>query len=111
MYIFLTILIILVCIFIMLIVLVQNPKGTGLGAGFGGGSASNLMGVQKTGDILEKLTWGSAIALLVLSLLTTFFIDRGGDTPERTKAEEVVNETFIPSTPDNNAVPVLPQGN
>jgi preprotein translocase subunit SecG len=33
------------------------------------------MGVKKTGDLLEKLTWGFAIAILVLSLGANKFID------------------------------------
>lgn len=107
MYAFLTILIILVSIFIMLIVLAQSPKGNGMAAGFGGSQASNLLGSHRAGDLLEKITWGSAIALLFLSLLTTFFIDKTGGQTTKTKAEEVVNETFVPGE-NRNAVPVVP---
>ena len=81
MYVLLTVLIIIVCILIMAVVLVQNPKGGGLGAGFGG-AASNIMGVQKTGDILEKATWYLAIALLVLSLTSAIFIERGDEAQQ-----------------------------
>ena len=38
------------------------------------------MGVKKTSDILEKLTWGFAIGLLVLSLSTKFFVEENADT-------------------------------
>ncbi len=47
-------------------VLIQNPKGGGLSSGFAGGS--NLMGVKRTGDFLEKGTWTLAVALMVFSL-------------------------------------------
>ncbi len=47
-------------------VLIQNPKGGGLSSGFAGGS--NLMGVKRTGDFLEKGTWTLVIALMVFSL-------------------------------------------
>lgn len=63
---FLIILIILVSALLGFIVLIQNPKGGGLASGFAG--SSNLMGVQRTGDFLEKGTWGLAIALMVFCL-------------------------------------------
>jgi preprotein translocase subunit SecG len=60
------VLIIIVSILLSLIVLIQNPKGGGLQSGFAGGS--NLMGVQRTGDFLEKGTWTLVILLMVFSL-------------------------------------------
>ncbi|MBD1429917.1 MULTISPECIES: preprotein translocase subunit SecG [Sphingobacterium] len=60
------VLIIIVSILLALIVLIQNPKGGGLNSGFAGGS--NLMGVQRTGDFLEKGTWTLVILLMVFSL-------------------------------------------
>lgn len=60
------ILIILVSVILAFFVLIQNPKGGGLSSGFAGGS--NLMGVQRTGDFLEKGTWTMAILLIVLSI-------------------------------------------
>jgi len=63
---FLIILIILASVLLGFIVLIQNPKGGGLASGFAG--SSNLMGVQRTGDFLEKGTWGLAIALMVFCL-------------------------------------------
>ncbi len=66
MHTFLIVLIVLVSALLGLIVLVQNPKGGGLSSGFSG--SSNLMGVQRTGDFLEKGTWGLAIALMVFCI-------------------------------------------
>ncbi|WP_312134601.1 preprotein translocase subunit SecG [Sphingobacterium sp.] len=60
------ILIILASLLLSFFVLIQNPKGGGLSSGFSGGA--NLMGVQRTGDILEKGTWILIIALMVFSL-------------------------------------------
>jgi len=71
MLIFLIVLIILTCTLLVLVVLAQNPKGGGLASNFGGAGSSQLMGVKKTGDLLEKLTWGFVIALIVLSLSVT----------------------------------------
>lgn len=75
MYNFIVILILIVSIVLALVVLVQNSKGGGLAANF---SAPNqFMGVRKTTDFLEKLTWGLAIALVVLSLIATMTIHSG----------------------------------
>lgn len=104
MYILLTVIIIIICVLLIAVVLIQNPKGGGLGAGFGG-TASNIMGVQKTGDILEKGTWYLAVALLVLSLTSAVFIKRGGDD-NSTKVENVTDQNFAPT---NNQLPTVPQ--
>jgi len=63
----LIILIILASILLAFLVLIQNPKGGGLAAGFSGGA--NLMGVKRTGDLLEKGTWIMVIAIMVFSLV------------------------------------------
>ncbi len=65
-------LVILFSILLVLVILAQNSKGGGLTSQFGGSSASNIIGVKKTGDLLEKLTWGFVIAIFVLVLSTTF---------------------------------------
>ena len=59
-------------VLLVLVVLAQNSKGGGLSSQFGGSSASNLIGVKKTGDLLERLTWGLAISVMVFSLATNF---------------------------------------
>ena len=69
--------IIIAAIFLILVVLAQNPKGGGLSSQFGGSGASQVMGVKKTGDFLEKATWGAAITILSLTLATNFFIETG----------------------------------
>jgi preprotein translocase subunit SecG len=65
-------LIIFAAVLLVLVVLAQNSKGGGLSNQFGGSGASNIIGVKKTGDLLEKLTWGFVIAIMVLSLSTNF---------------------------------------
>jgi len=76
-------LIILFAVLLVLVILAQNSKGGGLTSQFGGSSASNIMGVKKTGDLLEKLTWGFIIAIMVLSLSTNFLTpNSGGSTNE-----------------------------
>ncbi|MXV49432.1 preprotein translocase subunit SecG [Pedobacter sp. HMF7647] len=77
MYIALVILAIIVCFLLGLFVLIQNPKGGGLASGFAG--SNNVMGVQRTGDFLEKGTWVLTIALMVICLLINVSIPKGGD--------------------------------
>jgi preprotein translocase subunit SecG len=65
-------LVIVCAILLVLVVLAQNSKGGGLSSQFGGSGASNLIGVKKTGDLLERLTWGFAIAIMIFSMATNF---------------------------------------
>ncbi len=78
----------------VLVVLAQNSKGGGLSSQFGGSGTSNLIGIKKTGDILEKITWGLGIAILLLSLSTNFILDtnagNGFASPNIDRAQESV---------------------
>lgn len=69
-------------VLLVLVVLAQNSKGGGLSSQFGGSGASNLIGVKKTGDVLERLTWGFAIAIMVFSLATNFTAPSVGATTD-----------------------------
>jgi preprotein translocase subunit SecG len=71
-------LIILLCVLVVLVILAQNSKGGGLTSQFGGSAASNIIGVKKTGDLLEKLTWSFIIAIMVLCLSTNFITPNSG---------------------------------
>lgn len=81
MYIFISVLILVASTLLGLIVLVQNPKGGGLAANFTG-SSSQFMGVRQTADFLEKASWSLAIALLVLSLVSTTIVPRSVNVDE-----------------------------
>ena len=96
MYTALIILILLVCLLLSLVVLAQNPKGGGLSSQFGAGGAANLMGVKRTGDLLEKLTWGFAIALVVFSL-GTHMIGKSTAGPVRSVNQQKALETRTPA--------------
>lgn len=90
-------LILVVAILLILVVLAQNPKGGGLSSQFGGSGSTQLMGVKKTGDLLEKLTWGFAIALLALSISTNFVTPQevqGLSSPNIDNAQQ--NTSFPP---------------
>lgn len=94
MYILLSILILIVCIFLGLIVLIQNSKGGGLAANFS--ASTQIMGVRKTNDFLEKATWTLAIALLVLCISASLSIPKG-DTSNRSVIEEQIQNAVDPS--------------
>ncbi len=95
----LVIVITIVCILLVLVVLAQNPKGGGMSSQFGGAATTQIMGVKKTGDFLERFTWFLAIALLVLSLATNFVIPNTADensvqsSPNLEKAQD---RTIVP---------------
>jgi preprotein translocase subunit SecG len=64
---FLSILTIIVCILLVLVILVQNSKGGGIQSQFG--AATQIMGVKRGTEFIEKATWGLAIALIFFSIL------------------------------------------
>ena len=74
---FLVIMVALICIMLILVVLIQNPKGGGLDSTFGGSGANQMFGAAKSTDLVEKITWGLAIALFVLCILTAIIVNGG----------------------------------
>ena len=120
MYTVVTVLIIISCILLILVVLVQNSKGGGLASGFAG--SNQLMGVKKTTDFIEKLTWGLALALVVFCLIGSFslpnkearisgsalqeHVENAGDAPQKAP----VNVPAQPQQPaqDQQSQPAQP---
>jgi len=88
-------LIAITAVLLVLVVLAQNSKGGGLTSQFGGSGASQLMGVKRTTDLMEKITWGLAIALVVLTLSTNLIIEQpskaGISSPNVEKAQQKTN--------------------
>ncbi|MFZ9982721.1 MAG: preprotein translocase subunit SecG [Cyclobacteriaceae bacterium] len=70
MYSLLIVLGIFAAILLVFVVLAQNSKGGGLSSQFGGSGASNIMGVKKTGDLLERLSWIFITVIILVSLGT-----------------------------------------
>lgn len=66
---FLSILIIIAAVLLILVVLIQNSKGGGLDSNLA--SQNQSFGAKKTTEIVEKVTWGLAAALIVLSIIST----------------------------------------
>ena len=102
MFTFLIVLILIASVLMTLAVLVQNPK-SGMASNFG--ASNQVMGVRQTADFLEKFTWGAAAVVLVLSLVSTIFIDKSKVvTTQSEDAKNIVTEATAPE-----AV-VIPQG-
>ena len=70
----LTILTGVVCLLLMLVVLIQNPKGGGIDSTFGGTQANQMLGASRSTDVIEKITWGLAITLFVLCIVTALAV-------------------------------------
>ncbi len=77
-----TVLIALICVLLMAVILIQNPKGGGVDSTFGGQSANQMFGAAKSTDFIEKITWGLAIALFVLCIITTLIVNPGSTGTE-----------------------------
>ena len=88
----LVVLIIIAALALGFVVLIKDSKGGGLASNFAG--SNQIMGVRKTTDLIEKVTWGLAIAILVLCLSCAFitkkeFSDRyGSATPQTEQTSE-----------------------
>jgi preprotein translocase subunit SecG len=96
-------LIVVLCVLLVLVILAQNAKGGGLTSQFGGSSASNIIGVKQTGNLLEKLTWSFIIAIMALTL-STDFLDQNVE-----KEESLTKKAGqqIPAAPQQS-LPTLP---
>lgn len=94
---FITILILIVCALLMAVVLIQNSKGGGLASGFA--SSTQVMGVKRTADFLEKSTWTLASALLLLCILSAAISpDNEGANASQSEIEEYIQNNQ-PITP------------
>lgn len=96
MFIAISVLVLIVAILLGLVVLVQNSKGGGLASGLS--SSTQIMGVRKTTDLLEKLTWGFGIALFVLSIAGSFSMPKSTDSSAPTSQESILQKQL-----DNSA--------
>ena len=94
-YTLLVVLIVLVAILMIFIVLIQESKGGGLASNFS--STNSIMGVRKTTDIVEKLTWGLAAALVVISVACAYVAPQAAG--ESSVLEATQEQTALPAMP------------
>lgn len=107
----LSIAIIIVCFLLILVVLMQNSKGGGISSQFG--AATQIMGVRRGADVIEKATWTLAILLLVFSLLMTpktgVSADAGSPTESVTR-KKAAGAVMPQQAPMQQQQPQQPQG-
>ena len=87
-----TLFVVLICIAAVLmiaIVLIQESKGGGLSSQFS--SSNSIRGVRKTTDVVEKTTWGLAIAMVVFSVVCAYVAPKS--TAENSVLEKAATET------------------
>ncbi|MBO6517854.1 MAG: preprotein translocase subunit SecG [Bacteroidia bacterium] len=94
MYTLILILAIIVCVALTFIVLIQNPKGGGIAASFSAGN--QIMGVKRTNQVVEKVTWGLAIALLVLTLSSNLFVSSTATNSDQSDLQQQIEEGDLP---------------
>lgn len=102
---FLSILIIIAAILLILVVLIQNSKGGGLDSNIA--SQNQSFGAKKTTEIVEKVTWGLAAALVVLSIISTKSISTS-DKIDLDSEREV--PAAVTPADENSDDPASPQG-
>ena len=100
MYLFLVILMVVAAVLMCFIVLIQNSKGGGLASGYS--SSNEILGVRKTTDVLEKLTWGLAVFMVIASIATAYVMPSasqqdGSVIMEQAQQEEKTNPYNLPA--------------
>lgn len=69
-YTFFVVLIVIAALLMIAVVLIQESKGGGLSSQFS--STNSIMGVKKTTDFVEKVTWSLAIFMVVVSVVCAY---------------------------------------
>lgn len=85
MFILFVILTIISALLLIGVVLIQKSKGGGLSSTFAG--SNQIMGVRRTNNFIEKVTWSLAGAIAVFSILSAYTMDSSAiQTESRVKA-------------------------
>ncbi|MDD2960545.1 MAG: preprotein translocase subunit SecG [Muribaculaceae bacterium] len=114
-YILLTVLILIAALLLIGVVLIQKSKGGGLASNFQG--ANQIMGVKSATNFVEKATWGLAIIICVLSILSAFAAPRTlvqgtskvkAQAPQEQTSTAFPTEKATPAAPTTPATPVAP---
>ena len=69
-------LVIITAILLILVTALQSSKKEGVGNSLGSMGAHQIIGVKKTSDLLEQVTWGLLTTLFVLSLGTSLWLKK-----------------------------------
>jgi preprotein translocase subunit SecG len=96
------VLITIVCFLLVVVIMVQNPKGGGLSSSLGG--STQIGGVQKTTDFLDKSTWTLGAILIGLILLSSLSFGGSLGTPD----SKIIDKTEAPAPKAATPAPVTP---
>ncbi|MFN3782355.1 MAG: preprotein translocase subunit SecG [Spirosomataceae bacterium] len=91
------VLMVIAAVLLIIVILIQNPKGGGLSGEFGG-ATSQMFGVQRSGDIMEKLTWGFFAFIIVGTLTTGIIFSNASGTAKTNAATDVEQAQTAPAT-------------
>ena len=86
-------LIVVAALLLCFVVMIQNSKGGGLASSFA--SSNQIMGVRKTTDFIEKLTWGLAGFIVVVSIACAYAL------PTATAESSVIMEQAVKESATN----------
>ena len=86
-------LIVIAALLLCFVVMIQNSKGGGLASSFA--SSNQIMGVRKTTDFIEKLTWGLAGFMVVVSIACAYVL------PTATAESSVIMEQAVQESATN----------
>lgn len=92
---FILILTIITALLLIAVAALQNSKKEGGGNSLGSMGAHQIIGVKKTGDLLEQVTWGLLIALFVMSITTFTLIKKGNRIPQSPNLERIEQQNLL----------------
>lgn len=92
---FVLILTILTALLLIVVAALQNSKKEGGGNSLGSMGAHQIIGVKKTGDLLEQITWGLIVTLFVLSITTFTLTKKGNRTPQSPNLERIEQQNLL----------------
>ena len=93
MYFLLIGLIVVAALLLCFVVMIQNSKGGGLASSFA--SSNQIMGVRKTTDVIEKMTWGLAGFMVVISVACAYVL------PSTNAGSSVIMEQAVKESATN----------
>ena len=100
MFTFLNILGVFAAILLIFVVTIQDSKGGGLASGFS--SANNVMGVRRSTDMIEKVTWWLAGIMCLLCVVVAKWTPtvQHAINKQESVINDYVDQATIPATAD-----------
>lgn len=97
-----TVVILLACVILAFFVLIQNPKGGGLSGTFGS-IGSQVMGVKRSTDVMEKGTWTAMGVISALCLISVMFYETPKQQQQPAQQQSAPAQQQQPAAPTPGA--------